>query len=370
MDTDRLTQSLSQSLSGQRSWEQLIGDLRTYPELAIFDRTWQCHGYGGVQCEYRFLANWMLTKGRIIGATEVVSNLSRYVVSESIPYHEVMVLAGVNLESEIRLSGGVELAPFDRLRHTDLKEILTRRFVNVAPNYLPSAYLQRPVSYPREHVDWDATPVCSKVRWDTSFSSLEDVRLCMTAVGPSAPLWLSSWIQPDDWVPDFGGGGMNAPELFDMGGCPPEIASQWEELPELHRQWLELSESERKHLRVALRRINSALRQREVVDRAIDLGVAIDALFLSEREPERGELGFTLRVRAGWYLGSDQAHRREVSKAFSDLWSLRNMAVHTGRLAPGGHTLDLLRSGSTLTAKAIRKIIREGEPDWKTIIFG
>jgi hypothetical protein len=109
-----------------------------------------------------------------------------------------------------------------------------------------------------------------------------------------------------------------------------------------------------------------------LVDAAIDLGVAIDSLFLSEREADRGEQTLTLRLRAGRFLGHDLESRRDLAKLFGTLYHLRSAAVHTGVINPVSDHQDtqaLLTKGYELTARAIRKIIREREPDWNALLY-
>jgi hypothetical protein len=117
------------------------------------------------------------------------------------------------------------------------------------------------------------------------------------------------------------------------------------------------------------------------VDSAIDLGIAIDALFLADKDADRGELGLTLRLRAAHFLaGKAQEDRKDISDLFSALYLLRNVAVHAGSVpdkikSPASkpsriyETPMLLNEGYRLAGEAIRRIIREGEPDWRSIIF-
>jgi hypothetical protein len=109
-----------------------------------------------------------------------------------------------------------------------------------------------------------------------------------------------------------------------------------------------------------------------LVDAAIDLGVAIDSLFLSERAADRGEQTLTLRLRAARFLGHDPQSRRDLAKLFGTLYRVRSSAVHSGVIDPvieHQATQALLARGYELTAWAIRKIILEGEPDWDALLY-
>jgi hypothetical protein len=123
---------------------------------------------------------------------------------------------------------------------------------------------------------------------------------------------------------------------------------------------------------VPLKRLNASLRRKELVDSAIDLGIAIDALFLAEREPDRGELTFTLRLRAARFLEATEAGRREISRFFSTLYKLRSSAVHAGEISDSVDKVparQLVQRGQELTATALQRMIVDGPPDWQKLIF-
>src|SRR6266436_8665068 len=51
-------------------------------------------------------------------------------------------------------------------------------------------------------------------------------------------------------------------------------------------------------LRVPMQRLNSAMRRKSAVDSAIDLGIALESIFLRDTTDDRSELTFKLRVRS------------------------------------------------------------------------
>ena len=68
------------------------------------------------------------------------------------------------------------------------------------------------------------------------------------------------------------------------------------------------------------------------VDKIIDLGIAFESLYLSDRDGN-SELSFQFRLRASWFLERDKkAHRKELMKDFSKIYDWRSKVVHTGKL--------------------------------------
>lgn len=112
------------------------------------------------------------------------------------------------------------------------------------------------------------------------------------------------------------------------------------------------------------------MRRLSNVDSAIDLGIALEALFLSDLPDDRGELTFRLRLRVARYLEQNSKKREALFRLVGDLYSLRSTAVHTGRSPSdirGRATSDLLEEGFRLTADAIRRHVVEGPPDWNNV---
>lgn len=351
-----------------RSDEKLVAELRTLPEFAPFDDKPQSIGAASVIASLPNLANWMLQRAANVGCEAAVRDLYRYLTSDRIPFRKIMVLAGAKIEASLRLAGGIELIPFQELPQSTWKTAVVDYFGRSWANYKPSAALQQPFLHPRQQLHQPARTIHN----DGQFEELEDVRLCMTAIGPCAPLWLGSWIEAEEWVPNLANMA-HLPERLNAGNYPRTVAEDWTGLELLHGHWRALPTKQQRYLRIALSRVNEALRRTELVDSAIDLGIAMDAVFLSGKAADRGEIGLTLRLRAAHFLAKDLASRTEISDLFSALYLLRNTAVHAGAIGPRIKRYDpqeLLNEGFRLVAKATRRLINHGEPDWHSIILG
>jgi hypothetical protein len=122
-----------------------------------------------------------------------------------------------------------------------------------------------------------------------------------------------------------------------------------------------------------MQRLNRAMRRVVPVDASIDLGIALEALFLAAMPDDRGEITFRLKTRAARFLAIDEADRRNVSILVGDLYSMRSSAVHTGAVGSmirGRPVQEILEEGYSLTADTIRRFITHGEPNWNTVMFG
>ncbi len=193
--------------------------------------------------------------------------------------------------------------------------------------------------------------------------------LCLGLFGPTAPVLLAAWLEAPEWAPMISGS-LSLPfvEGPRRGRPLPETAVA--EGSRLLSNWLDLSEERRMELRVPMQRLNSAMRRPSQVDSAIDLGIALESIFLPDG---RGALTFRLRVRAARWLGSTPGERRRLSTVVGELYAVRSKAVHEGRAPDRVHqreTRELLEEGYELTARALLALITKGAPDWDAVTYG
>lgn len=354
-----------------KSFDELINALTNESELHIFgDDMFQFMKTGYGRASIRQLANWLCKRSEIVGAQTAINNLQLYLETEEIPYFKVVVLAGVTIEKAIVLTDDIELIPFADASLLRWKEHISKKYEDLHENYQPQVVLRQNSTFRRMHGKEETVPAFE----NDLFKDLEDIHLCMTIIGPCAPVILGKWIEPDEWVPAVGGSSASIEQLFNVGGFnsfPSNLDSN--KLNSIFQHWAVLPEKEKKHLRIALKRLNAALRKTTPVDSAIDLGIALESIFLTDREPDRGELTFTLRLRAARLLGNNEISRIELSKFFGTLYKIRSAAVHTGIIEEtyaGLPTRFILDRGYALAARAIEHTILNGKLDWQSLVFG
>ena len=131
-----------------------------------------------------------------------------------------------------------------------------------------------------------------------------------------------------------------------------------------------LQGSDRK-LRIAVERWKRSKRPRiEVVDRLIELRIALEALYLKDFTDENSqEMRFRLALIGAWHLGETFARRQKNRKVLRDAYDKASGAVHTG-VAPVGADASLKEAGM-LCREGILKLLREGPPaNWGDLILG
>jgi hypothetical protein len=348
----------------------LITTLATDYSLEIFNGRMVVWPSMAMRVEYRTLAGWLISRGSEVGSAQAADELARYVDATEIPCLLTLALSGIKVEGPCDLADSVRMLPWDALPDSTSKRWIHRQSFAGFPIHFPTAAMVREEVLPKRHLTDDEFKTQTMRPIDDT--GLHDAILCAGMIGPTAPYPLASFLTAPPWVPVMTGGiGMPFSE-----GRP--VIQDWSsihcsEAAALHFAFLKLGKERKDLLRLAMQRLNRAMRRHFPVDAAIDLGIALEALFLSDLSEERGEPTFRLKIRAARYLGSTKADRDALFNLVGDLYGARSSAVHTGRVSDqvGGRPIgDVLAEGYSVAAGAIRRMIIEGQPDWRRVMLG
>lgn len=131
-----------------------------------------------------------------------------------------------------------------------------------------------------------------------------------------------------------------------------------------------LQGSDRK-LRIAVERWKRSMRRDSaVVDKLIELRIALEALYLKDFTNERSqEVRFRLALFGAWHLGETFTRRQEIRKVLRDAYDEASGAVHTGEAPVGARAT--LKKARALCREGILKLLEEEPPvDWGDMILG
>ena len=116
-------------------------------------------------------------------------------------------------------------------------------------------------------------------------------------------------------------------------------------------------------------------------DKIIDLGIAFESLYLSDRDGN-SELSFLFRLRGAWYLGKNEGHRKKLMKDFNQIYNWRSKVVHTGKIPNKTKKTpftqqeieEIIKKSQDYCQDSILKILKDGKfPDndyWDSLILG
>ena len=163
-----------------------------------------------------------------------------------------------------------------------------------------------------------------------------------------------------------------------LGNPPKAEEAEIEKAKGLYEKLANLDSSVGEKLRIPIDRWIKSKTPEERIDKIIDLGIAFEALYLSDIE-EPTELSFRLRLHAAWHLGENEENRRRLMKEFGEIYRWRSKVVHTGKLpnkkkkTPFTHeeVKHFIERAQELCRDSIMKILDDGHfPDWNSLILG
>ena len=362
------------------------------------------YSYGGGQLPLFMVIERLLDITLVRGIEEAVSFFDRCSRPEGTHalFRDVGLLEGVKLETEIEVFEGVRLVPlpsseisgevescllhFPAYTVTDLLDSLFKKTLLVIDRSGFSMLCKPSEKAIQSETRIDDFPFqveVHKVRFPNatavdSFQTLFCQALSLVCDSP-VKIFIGFYSLEEDKSFDLtrGGGGMR--RQGNRLGTPTEVKeADIEKAKCLYQRLVDLDANDREKLQIPIDRWVESQTNRNRIDKIIDLGIAFEALYLSDID-ETTELSFRLRLRAAWYLGKNKEHRRALMKEFSEIYAWRSKVVHTGKLpnktkkTPFTHeeVQQFIERAQDLCRESIMKILEDGEfPDWNNLILG
>ncbi len=350
------------------------------PELHIFN-SGKMFNFGNsasvVQLDH--LIWWLASEVKKSGVDQTIDYLEKFLKIDQIPGCDVLVISGLVVESPFDLSKDIQVLPFASLPESHAKLFLSSNNPFAANFFKPQPASALIFKNPGGRKFRDESFAGLSTLYQSRIMELEEARLFLTLIGPSAPCSIANWWQAEDWVPvanQVGGGW--AGRIYDVIHGPSHKITEEEKLKaiRLYEPYSKLKNDHREKLRIPLERLNQAIRRLRLEDQAIDLGIALESLFFSDNTPDR-EPTLAFRLRGAWLLGDDSS-RITFYEIFKALYDMRSKAVHGGHVkhqitihGQKKEAKEVLAIGFRLAALAIEKIISLGSfPDWDSLILG
>ena len=139
----------------------------------------------------------------------------------------------------------------------------------------------------------------------------------------------------------------------------------------------------RERLQIPIERWKMSKTSKRDIDKIIDLGIALEALYVAEPHPEGKGKDWQIRHHASAYLKTDSCPQETLKKEFQDIYRWRSAAVHKGRLTrkkisktkkipyTREEMIVFIQRAQELCRDSILKIIDEEEfPDWQNLEAG
>jgi len=330
------------------------------------------HRPGGyVSIRPRNFAEWLLAQTRLRGATGPVSELIEVATTNRMSGQEILVLKGLSPVNECRLPGDITLCNLFHAPQSYARD----EILYGGPNQRRASPRRRGALV--ADVQWAPVLSCTTELVRGGNEKLEQmqeiVRLLPPVVG-TAVSTTAHWMHA--FSPIHLISGVSASAGFDNDAYDFDVGVsgvfEWSELVSTIESYLALQSNAKRHLRIPLERYNRALLARQLEDKAIELGVALETMLTADRDKD-APISYVLRLRGACLLTRDTKARKEAMLALKRAYDRRSAVAHSGHI--GKHPEDArleLEFGIRLCSEMLKiAIARGGLPeDWDDIVLG
>lgn len=357
--------------------KQVVECLRSNEEVRkVFDNKFANAGNVRYPVGLKSTAIWLVNQSYKKDTSLVVQKFMEYVESGCSKGLAILALSGIEVDEQIIINEKFSIVPFSDLIESSVTEALDPPFLKLE-NHLKRGYLPQRVNFgyrqPKTALLYNVeiTPQTynsfDEVDNYLDTSIIYEVYRLLTLVDNSTPVILGDWFELDDSVPFREGMGKSyslpIPDVF----SPKDIKltnNHQKIISNLITDYFNLTDKYRKLLKLPIERLNVSRRRKNNMDRAIDLGIAYESLFLTDNP--RDEMSFTLRKRVSTHL-SKANYESDVFETIRSLYQCRSDSVHTGEVHEKYNiknfgkieTDKLLSLSDKMITDSIKKIIKE-----------
>jgi hypothetical protein len=353
------------------------------PEVRANATRWLNHGRMSATLHPYALGQAVLDRAIKETPEKAVDDLYEFLKQDYLSCIELCVLTGIKVVETTEILPGVflsplSLAPLASLRaHASSPKSWPPVVIGGSPvqiedrRVVPESALYRKLEIrpkwlePRQFPpEYDGIPLAT-------------IASLLTLVGPSSPFVTTAYTELEDDELLKGRVGVGWQSGIEETRVVENVAVSAEDIAALApviRSYTSLPPGIRQKLQVPLHRLNEAVRHRGAVDRALDLGIALESLLLSGQR-SKDQLALQFRLRGAWLLGNNGPERTHLHGVFQRLYEYRSAAAHTGVVEPKKTTPEqvsaTLQEGLRLCAAGIRKVIEHGGPPaWDELLVG
>lgn len=308
---------------------------------------------------------------------KIYDDIVDFVTRKSVANFYLAGIGGISLPEKLRLTDQVSIVSAGDISPNLAREFVFRidRFGSVlGPSHeplRPQAALMvsndQPVLFPKKM----HSPEERILGMDTIHNLEQKTLFCLTLASERAAPVLTaktSWIDhPANSYHGLAGG---------SGGTSPgqQQTSRYDEFDavlvgELFKSFDCMNKMDRTLLFLAVERLRRSRLHEDPTNRALDLGIALEIIFLHETDNNQ-ELNYRAGIRAAFWLGANEKERSSIRNVVHKAYKARSTAVHEGQLKKADQ-IGILPEADNLCRQAAIKIVRNGgvPKNFEAIIF-
>lgn len=354
------------SWSNTEEGKSLIEYLENDNRYSKFNAHLQLLGNGGVIVSFLKLADWLVERAAVAGSEQAEKDVDKYIKSESYEAYAVMLLANIYIDNEYEFCNGVKLIYAQSLNNKWLAQsVAINSYGHALPLPKTDSILVSPFQHTKHH--WPAVGSDEEIpKVDIPLNSLEEVRACLALARPigQGMQSIATGVAVADNVPIINSISGWSLHSFKIPPIAPSILNlEMNNANDILKKLLKLKNENITKILSQVERLNGFSSGASMADRAIDLRICLESIFLDDGNKE--QLRYTLSLRAALFMGEDLDERKNIVNKIKKAYDVTSTAVHTGQLPT--KNVELLPEAAELARKAILKIIEIGDINWQEV---
>jgi hypothetical protein len=353
--------------------------LRSVPEFArIEEYTLQTISWGSSISFFRLSISVLERLSVGVDPDQIVNDLVDFAGRATVRTYYLAGIGGISLEKTLQLTDRLSLVAAADLQPSSAKEFVFR--INKF-GHIPGSIgheIPRPQAALMVSSDQQVLLPKKSAATSTNRLSMDAVRefdqrtlFCLTLASVSgAPVFTAktSWI--DHPAQSYHGltgsaGGTSPAQQYPLN----YVRFDADLMTYLFNRVEDLQDDDRITLFLAVERLRRSRLHQEAVNRAIDLGTALEIMLL-HKVASTQELRFRVAVHGARLLGTNTAQRGDIFQGLLNAYDARSVSVHTGRLSKKP-LIDGLPQADEICRKIAIRITSDGgfPADWKSIVL-
>ena len=336
------------------------------------------HGSGGQGFDVKTLAMWFLWCANEYGPDGAEEYLNSFLNENVVPVLNALWVLGVEATEPIKLQGGFEILPIDKLPDSRDKEMfLQSRF----------GYAVHIKSLPASAITYSCK-VQKARNSDTPFSTNEDaefwqsghrlyeIALLLNALDNISclPYFSTSYAYPTTPFGLFSGSGGGSSVYDVLGQNTTKLTADAQTtIDEIIHDYDKLRDSEKARFQRILHRLSQAKRRNQIEDMILDLGITLEMLLLEDNK-NNDQLSLSFRLRGSWLLGETEEERMAIYIQLREIYNYRSQVAHSGILCKGDNrkiqqVQEAFPNYQLLAERICRLMLKNGKPNWDKIVL-
>lgn len=354
-----LGQEISEKLADDERVQQLLGQ-------PIVDSAMGWHAL-----QPKELDLWWLWRANMVGPEQAIDDLERYLDEDEIELISAHWVYGMRVTAERQISEEYFVTSPELFNDCADKEDFLR--VRTGPLQmwatLPTAVVFRRFNAPK--IFNDEYQERSRATAFVGHHICEMLN-CIEGVA-CEEIYSSEYRPPQTPLGPFGGSGGGSGMSNPHGPVHDVDHLDLSEAVRLVDGLNAMSTKQGERFRRAVRRLTSAKTTSSLENAAIDLGIALEMLLLSDIQKGEHQLSNHFRMRGAWLLGKTWEERGEIATTLRTIYDNRSKVAHGGEISTTGDNTALRNqraSHEQMASRIFQRIALDGFPNWNDLVLG